>query len=601
MPIYTRQNQLDEAIQRMLDSEACGKIMPSPPAGVTMSSPTSGSSENQSGISSSGAKSPLSQAMLQIHSPSSVPDISAGETVVLQMEEGRATLIAHSDSKLNTEKIASTNTNVNKSTSSNSDSDDVFDHEKMDSKVFVESNKSQSSLQHVLSNLISSHVVSLSQEEAANKKDSGLKDGSESTVKSASDTCDSRELIASVMASYKAGAVSKGVNLSVANSMTSNGSISPVANGNKNPASRKSVEITVPNLSTVQSIVSPVVSSSQNAAISPGGASSHERKKSNRSTSKMPHPAFNIPVTSLEKIGSPLYNYNLPDRGLGSLMTSSPLPVTVSSPAVAVPRFPAAVTSQLPGQVLGFVSPQWPITLGHSPASNDSRSSGSPLDLSAVREPSPKLAKSKNVKEVPIKPHWVSEKLSVIQKQPVVNQVLPQVLVENIKSSGKSTVNNDADKESPPTTNASKVPYTKEMLYLFDKELEIISVGKNKWIIRNENELVNVVKRNSESDPATSSSGCNNCDLKSCSNGVNCANSEQTYNSNSPNGTEINKRPLDLEEISPRSKVTKIVNGDIHTKTDSVPVRGVVLASPVGVSSDESLQSGGDSAVTMET
>lgn len=588
MPIYPRQNQLDEAIQRMLDNEACAKIMPSPPSVTATSmsaSPTSVSSESHSAITSSRAKSPLSQAMLQIHSPSSVPDISAGETVVLQMEEGRATLIAHPDGRFNAEKAASTA--VNKSTC-NSDSDDVFDHEKVANKADA---KGSASLQNVLSNLISSQVVSLSQEEAARKDASPL--GSMENRKNCSENGESKQLVLPV--AYKSGSPSpnKGGNTHVADVLAGRASVSPVAVGNKSAisGSRKSqtVEISVP------SVGSPVTSSSPGTTVSPGAT--HERKKTNRSTSKVPHPAFNIPINSVEKMNSSLYNYNLPDRGLGSMMTSSPIPVTVSPPAVTVPRFPANVTAQLPGQVLNFVSPQWPITVGHSPASNESRSSGSPLDLSAVREPSPKLVKSKNVKEVQIKPHWVSEKPISVQKQPVVNQVLPQVLAEKVSTAEKPPVKSDATRESPPTTSASKVPYTKEMLYLFDKELEIISVGKNKWIIRNENELVNVVKRNSESDPVTSGhNGCNNCaDQTTCANSVKCSSAVLTQNGDSPNGTEINKRPFELEENSPRSKITKLVNGDIHSKDESVSTRGVVH-----VTGDVTPHSG-DSVVTMPT
>ncbi|XP_045163092.2 uncharacterized protein LOC123527588 [Mercenaria mercenaria] len=580
LPHYHRQNQLDEAIQRMLDSEGVQKLV-SVQSSVSTSLPTAVSRDSQSDENTLRAKSPLSQAMLQIHSPDSVPDINIGETVVLQMEEGRATLIAHPDNGLLLEKKAEA-VPVQKS-SSNSDSDEVFDRDKEELKG---DGKVPPTLQSVISNLISSQVINLNREE--NKISDTV-----STTKMENEVKKAPEFTAMKQNSElltKSGIViDKGSNPAGTGIMSTKESISPTiptgrgngagiaaGKGANSPKQRKSQsgELIVPQPNVSHIIGNPVSVGSPLTAVAQPTAG-HERKRSHRGTSKIPHPAFNIPVTTLDKRNAGLYNYNLPDRGLGT-MNSSSGPLSASPPTVAVPRFPTTVQSAIPGTVLGFMSPSWQMQrpLGHSPASNDSRSSGSPLDLSNVREASPNLT-NKVITEAAL----VASEKPVVKKQleekiPSANKLVPEVTAHNVKivtvaepaiSVSQSPTNKEPVKQTSQSASTSKAPYTQEMLYLFDKELEIVAVGKNKWIIRNENELVNVVKKSTDTEQTIVKGGCANCSDDSDS-----SKSVHSQNGSSPNGTEINKRPFDLESDPQRSKVTKLVNGDIHSSTGSV-------------------------------
>lgn len=176
--------------------------------------------------------------------------------------------------------------------------------------------------------------------------------------------------------------------------------------------------------------------------------------------------------------GTILYDYTLPDRGLGI----GPAP----------PR-PASQSSNGMKSLPSWHCPQSPAHLSiPSPALSD-RSGTSPLDLSSAQ---PK----DNRKE--------------ITKSPATEQ-------------GVQTGN---DKFSP-----QKVLYEKNMLIFSDNEVEIISVGNNKWVVRNESQLLSMAHK-----------------------GL----------SDNQNNLQTNKRPSDHETASPVGlKVPKLTNGNTTPQT----------------------------------
>lgn len=588
LSLYQRQNQLDEAIHRMLDNEGVQKLI-----AAQSSASSSGSSDGQSDANTSRAKSPLSQAMLQIHSPDSVPDINIGETVVLQMEEGRATLIAHPDNGLLLDKQLETNSSQK---SSGSDSDEVFDRDKDESET-----KTSPTLHSVISNLISTRVATLSSEEiklndnepVSKVENVAIRNGVEdsSVMQNDEQFSKSGQVEEKERDSKVGGLMSekdKNSNAVIAGKV--NGSPEATGKTAHSPKQKKSPtgELIVPQPNSPQILRSQASTGSPAIAVSQP-TSVQEKRRSHRGPSKIPHPAFNIPVTTYDRNGG-LYNYNLPDRGLGSMMNSSPVPLSVSPPVVSAPRFPVTIATTIPGQVLGFMSPSWQMQrpIGHSPASNDSHSSGSPLDLSSVREASPNLPKVMNqvgvvAKEKPVNKQQLEPKqLSTSKSSPLTGST-------KVVTVAKPDASNEAVKQTS-LVSASKVPYTQEMLYLFDKELEIVAVGKNKWIVRNENELVNVVKKKTDSEPSG--------EITASTSHLDGADGTKTVpiqNGNSLNSTEENKRPLNSESDSHRSKVTKLVNGDVHTTVSSVQSK---LSSAVSSMTNDTIP---HSAVNLQT
>ena len=592
----------------MLDSEGVQKLITGPSSVATsMSSAVSRDIQSEANIQR--AKSPLSQAMLQIHSPDSVPDINIGETVVLQMEEGRATLIAHPENGLLLDKQTDAGGSGQKSLT-NSDSDEVFDRDKEEMKGEV---KVQPSLHSVISNLISAQVVNfnreenkiVSQESGSNIENEAKKMADIVAVKQTPEILMKSDTVVESKGSNSGigNAVSKGSNSPTLSVGKGNGEAIVTGKAANSQKQRKSqsgeLVVPQPNVSHIlggqTSVGSPVTAVTPPAVV-------HERKKSHRGASKVPHPAFNIPVTTLDKRSGGIYNYNLPDRGLGA-MNSSPGPLSASPPTVSVPRFPATASTVIPGTVLGFMSPSWPLQrpVEHSPASNDSHSSGSPLDLSNVREASPNLT-NKILNDAallaagkPVATQQLSPKDSVVSETVQASaQNLKVVTVQEASAADEHSVmlNGENEKQTTQSVNMSKVPYTQEMLYLFDKELEIVAVGKNKWIIRNENELVNVVKKKSDVEQNNVPSMCTNCSDDSDS-----AKKVLGQNGSSPNGTEFNKRQIDLETDPQRSKVTKLVNGDVHSSS-AVSVQSI---SASGISSQaETITNNTDNRKTEE-
>ncbi|XP_052820828.1 uncharacterized protein LOC128246596 isoform X2 [Mya arenaria] len=550
-PLDHRQIQLDsEAIQRIMLGQSI-ESSSSPMATSPGQGQGQGHDQPEANEGSGCPQSPLSQAMRQIHSPGCMPDLANGEGVVLQMEEGRATLIA-TPHVSNGGKGKVNEAALRNKSSSGSESDDVFDKNNGKMRANL---KTPSSIQNVISNLMKTCSESVSQD-------------LEGTRLKNIDAATNEKLASEIKKTLMKGSAGKQSPTILVSPSVSVSSMN--GKGSNSPGVRKhSGEVTIrPNISGNETTVT-----SPSFVATPAHTPGSERRRS-ASRSKQPHPAFNISPASMEKVGSPLYNYNLPDRGLGTLVSPVSVALSTSPPAMAVPRFPTTAAQNIPPQVLSMVSSGWPLSrplsFSHSPGPSDSASSGSPLDLSAVRGPSPNLAKPKQdkVKDVTTVTKPTEEK-------PATQQQLIQQQFTNGKEAnvGTATINNqivtdtnikmDAVQQTPTSNSPapqSKAPYVQEMLYLFNKELEIVSVGKNKWIVRNEHELVNTVRDNTSPSEALSPTG--NC--------VNCLNGPKQDLLCAKLGQEVNKRSIDLDTEEQRSKVKKVTNGDVHTENDLI-------------------------------
>ncbi|XP_076086330.1 uncharacterized protein LOC143056997 isoform X1 [Mytilus galloprovincialis] len=220
-------------------------------------------------------------------------------------------------------------------------------------------------------------------------------------------------------------------------------------------------------------------------------------------------PAPPAAVTYDKYAGTPtMYDYTLPDRGLGTGPAPTPRPQSgnsVKSHSWHCPQSPAQLS--IP-----------------SPALSD-RSGTSPLDLSSA----------------PIK-----ESRREILKSPALSD------------KGSLSVTEENSEKSTP----QKVLYEKNMLIFSENEVEIISVGNNKWVVRNESQLLSMTHKG-KPDGQTE--------------------------------TQTNKRPSDDESGSPVGlKIPKLTNGNstpmmghgANTVNSSVPLTNGNLIFSANVSVD---------------
>lgn len=214
-----------------------------------------------------------------------------------------------------------------------------------------------------------------------------------------------------------------------------------------------------------------------------------------------------------DKFGAIYYDYNLPDRGLGGGAAPPPRPAAPQAAPVLATGPPTTpnVVNLVPAM---WHYPQSPAQLPVTSPSPSERSGPSPLDLSAAHpRDMPKLKEEpKDVDKVESRPvnEAVASKppqLEKEQSQPVestsptmsqnssaktsleIQQVVPGQQV--MSASPTSSV----DKQQ--LSNKQKLLYEQNMLIFGEKEVEIISVGNNKWIVRNEKELYKVVNKES--------------------------------------------------------------------------------------------------------
>lgn len=564
----------NEQMQRQiqLDNEAIQRLLLSQMAQQATAPPTSNQNQDQTVKMSSGSLSPLGQAMLQIHSPTTA--VGGNETIEVEIRENGASSILQENGVNHVTEISASKEN-----------DDVFVEK---DTVSQKNDISGSTLQNVATHLVTSPAVTSKQEaESESMKIQAI------NTKIAGN--DNRPTLLE-LTKMRENIISNGQK--VGNTQT----------GVKSPVISQS-EIIIPRPPSIQG-------STSMSAGSPRNTGTQERrriKKESRDPPKPPHPAFNVPPGSFDR-NSFYYNYSLPDRGLGAAMSPITVPVSVSPPAVrhqqsppVTHRSPPVTHQRLPttspvvasptAPLLGMMAPGWPLR-GHSP-SGDSRSSGSPLDLSGPKETVVKMKPDLVPVEIPVKPKQASTLVrpprmpvqpvnSPIQVPrmaiPVTNAQKAQtpvmttpVQVPNFRTSeGIMQVSQSVQKEpfqkkqtSPPSQK--KVPYVRETLYLFgDKGLEIISVGKNKWIVRNEAELCKLV--NDHTGGHSNDTRQENLDRnENCSNCQHQTDEKHVRNMNTDNmAVDVGKRQNDpQDESSQRAKVIKHMNGDIHSEENS--------------------------------
>ena len=220
-------------------------------------------------------------------------------------------------------------------------------------------------------------------------------------------------------------------------------------------------------------------------------------------SARMPLNGAIFPSMPLTYDGAFAYDYNLPDRGLGS-----------AAMAGISPRFPAVA----PGLVgyfpsLGVPVSPWNLTsTAAMPAvAMDTSGAGAPLDLSS----SHKESGGDKVKSKPSSSSSSSSSSSAVK--PAAPAAKPkQQSEEKVKEKGSGGGTEEAKgKPDPPV---KKPKYEKHMLIFGEKEVEIICVEKNCWIVRNEQELFDIIRSTSPqpcSQPHRKSSHVTPCDSAS--------------------------------------------------------------------------------------
>lgn len=158
--------------------------------------------------------------------------------------------------------------------------------------------------------------------------------------------------------------------------------------------------------------------------------------------------------------GSGFYDYSLPDRGLGSCQ-----------PATTRPSPPQA--GKMVGMVTGWPFSQSPIQLPIPSPTSSEKSRTSPLDLSSTPQ-----------KETQKSPNGNSQKTEQVSSK---NSFPGDQAKKQLNSESKAITE---EKQAPTKTTIAH--YDKNVLIFGENAVEIISVGNNKWIVRNEDELCHV-------------------------------------------------------------------------------------------------------------
>ncbi|XP_071110248.1 uncharacterized protein [Haliotis cracherodii] len=354
--------------------------------------------------------------------------------------------------------------------------------------------ESQPSLQAIISKLaqVQAGLVSNNKEEVKDEETSVEKIKEEITSGSATPNSSSlspaniAETLMSLSRTSDLAAVSPGSDMSPLAAAVSSAGIVP-------PASK----------------LSPKTSPRKTSASPNGRPKSHEKKSdpshpSRPNTTRTPTlprvPSNGTMVSAYsavqyDKFGSVLYDYNLPDRGLGTGAMAAPVTrfPTVSPPNVMMGYFPFPAAAA--AAAAGWRMPGTPTAVATSIESiPGDGSAGAPLDLSAAHKDlrCPEVLKTKEKKVEKIMKEKVADK--VIEK---VVENLPEKVVDKPKSSEKVKTFEKVPEEASQT---SKPKYEKNFLLFGDQEVEIISVAKNQWIVRNEAELYAIARSNEAMD-----------------------------------------------------------------------------------------------------
>ncbi|XP_041378233.1 uncharacterized protein LOC121390474 isoform X2 [Gigantopelta aegis] len=182
-----------------------------------------------------------------------------------------------------------------------------------------------------------------------------------------------------------------------------------------------------------------------------------------------------------DKIPS-VYDYTLPDRGLGSATAAAAAAVT----AAAAVRFQSMPPS---GVMMGYfplASPGWtmpsPLIAGTEAGEI---STGGPLDLSSGKE-----LLSVNSSVVP------SDSSNALGQKSAAEKEIERPIAKNCEpmkeKSRQKTKMTSREETNVPST---KPKYAKNVLLFGEQEIEIIAVEKNKWIVRNESELYSLAQK----------------------------------------------------------------------------------------------------------
>ncbi|CAI9728489.1 probable serine serine/threonine-protein kinase nek3 isoform X1 [Octopus vulgaris] len=183
-----------------------------------------------------------------------------------------------------------------------------------------------------------------------------------------------------------------------------------------------------------------------------------------------------------DKFGAVYYDYSLPDRGLSQARQSRGV---VLSPCVS----PAAVCYYPNG--LHPLKP--PVDLSNS--SLDVSNPSTPLDLSASAYKEQEPVQSRKPGKGAEKSLDICSPLAVDESLEEVKTPLTRSSTVAVPTPPASSLSEKQDsKQSKAVIPSLKSSYERNYLIFGDSELEIISVGKNKWIVRNELELCRIAK-----------------------------------------------------------------------------------------------------------
>ena len=204
---------------------------------------------------------------------------------------------------------------------------------------------------------------------------------------------------------------------------------------------------------------------------------------------RMPLNGAIFPGMPMAYEGSFAYDYNLPDRGLGS-----------AAFAGIPPRFPA-MTPNMVGYFAGLGVPVAPWNLSSPTAISavaiDTASTGKPLDLSAShRDAGDKSTPEKSTGK-PCPP--AATATSVKSASAVKAKPAKEDKEKAKEKAAEPAAEAPETKAEPP---AKKPKYEKHMLIFGEKEVEIICVEKNCWIVRNEQELFDIIRSTSPQPPS---------------------------------------------------------------------------------------------------
>ncbi|GAB1603412.1 uncharacterized protein LOC115216435 isoform X2 [Argonauta hians] len=221
------------------------------------------------------------------------------------------------------------------------------------------------------------------------------------------------------------------------------------------------------------------LSSNKGAAATPSKSSQDLLTASRSSSAGSSKSSYPI---GYDKFGAVYYDYSLPDRGLSQARQSRGV---VLSPCVS----PAAVCYYPNG--LHPLKP--PVDLSNS--SLDVSNPSTPLDLSASaykeQEPAHSRKSGKGAeKSLDIcSPSALSDSLEDAKSPSTQSSVVtvPTPPAPTLPEKQES-------QQSKAVVPSVKSSYERNYLIFGDSELEIISVGKNKWIVRNELELCRIAK-----------------------------------------------------------------------------------------------------------